>query len=484
MSNTVMLIPMFFPFLASTLLGMIKFATKEKRNIFVASIIIANFLFLLLIIYLKGTIDVHLFMVNNFLDLYFKIDKLGILFAMLASTLWIFTAFYSFSYMTHEGKEKRFFVFFTFTLGITISIAFAGNLFTFYVFYELLTLSTFPLVIHSGTREALESGKKYLIYSFGGATLVLLGMILLFSISQDMTFIPNGVFRNIFIDNSKLLLSIYMILFIGFGVKAALVPFHSWLPSAMVAPTPVSALLHAVAVVKAGVFAIIRVSYYIFGSKTLENINGNLYISFLIIFTILLGSLLALHQENLKKRLAYSTVSQLGYILLGVVLLNENALIGGILHLVNHAFIKILLFFCAGAIYFTTGKKTIGEIKGIGKKMPITMWCFAIATFSLIGIPPANGFVSKWYLAAGGLNSNNVLFVIILLVSAFLTAAYLLPIVIAAFFQGDKDINNTENEPPLSMLLPIILLTAIVVLLGLFPNHVLNYIESIAKTIV
>jgi multicomponent Na+:H+ antiporter subunit D len=238
-----------------------------------------------------------------------------------------------------------------------------------------------------------------------------------------------------------------------------------------------------VAVVKSGIFSLIRISYYIFGTQVLYRTHVNYYISILVIFTILMGSLLALHQDNLKKRLAYSTISQLGYILLGIVLLNENSLTGGLLHLVNHAVIKITLFFCAGAIYYKTGKKYIHEIKGIGKEMPITMWCFAIASISLVGIPPTNGFVSKWYLALGGLGENKAIFVIILLLSALLTAGYLLPIIITAFFPGEeKEVH--KKEPPLRMLIPIVILTGIIVYLGLFPNVVLNFIQNIVKGVV
>ncbi len=425
----------------------------------------------------------HLIKMNDLLDIYFKIDKLGILFSLLTSTLWVFTTFYSFSYMEHEGKEKQFFIYFMITLGVTTGIAFSGNLFTLYLFYEFLTLATFPLVIHSGSKEALRVGKKYLVYSLSGATLALLGIIVVYSLSSNLDFIGYGVFQNMASYNKDLLLIVYMAMFIGFGVKAALVPLHSWLPAAMVAPTPVSSLLHAVAVVKSGIFALIRISYYIFGSNILSEIHGNYYISFLVILTILMGSLLALHQKNLKKRLAYSTVSQLGYILLGIVLLNQNSLTGGLLHLINHAFIKITLFFCAGAIYYTTGKKDIDEIKGLGKKMPITMWCFAISAISLIGIPPTNGFVSKWFLALGGLKENKAIFVIILLLSALLTAGYLLPIIIRAFFQGEPR-KPHEKEAPMLMLVPIVALTGIVVMLGLFPNIILDFIESIVIDVV
>ncbi len=483
MKDFLILIPILFPQIASLIMGVKKFRNDKRRNVFIASVVILNLLFIIGMVVTDGSRDFHLIKINNLLDIYFKIDGLGTLFVLMASILWIFATFYSFEYMTHEGKEKRFFIYFMLTLGVTIGIGFSGNLFTLYLFYEFLTLATFPLVIHNESEEALRVGKKYLIYSFGGASFALLGMILIYSLSSNINFVEFGVLQNLNLDSPDLLLTIYMIMFIGFGVKAALVPLHSWLPAAMVAPTPVSSLLHAVAVVKSGIFALIRISYYIFGTQVLYRTHVNYYISILVIFTILMGSLLALHQDNLKKRLAYSTISQLGYILLGIVLLNENSLTGGLLHLVNHAVIKITLFFCAGAIYYKTGKKYIHEIKGIGKEMPITMWCFAIASISLVGIPPTNGFVSKWYLALGGLGENKAIFVIILLLSALLTAGYLLPIIITAFFPGEeKEVH--KKEPPLRMLIPIVILTGIIVYLGLFPNVVLNFIQNIVKGVV
>ncbi|MCT4565547.1 MAG: proton-conducting transporter membrane subunit [Maledivibacter sp.] len=483
MKNFLILVPILFPQIAALTMTAIKFKNSKGRNIYIGAVITLNLLFIITLLSINQSMGFHLIKINNLLDIYFKIDKLGILFVLLASTLWIFTAFYSFAYMPHEGNEERFFLYFMLTLGVTVGIGFSGNLFTLYIFYEYLTLATFPLVIHSGSKEALRVGRKYLTYSFGGATLALLGIILIFTLTNSVTFVEFGILQGLDLTNKELLLAIYMIMFIGFGVKAALVPLHSWLPAAMVAPTPVSSLLHAVAVVKSGIFALIRVSYFIFGSEVLYGIGGNHYIIILVILTILMGSLLALHQDNLKKRLAYSTVSQLGYILLGIVLLNRKALTGGLLHLVNHAVIKITLFFCVGAIYFMTGKKYIHEIKGIGKEMPITMGCFAVSAISLIGIPPTNGFVSKWYLALGGLDENKILFVVILLLSAMLTAGYLLPIVITAFFPGEER-NIVKKEPPLSMLIPIIILTGIVIILGLFPNVVLHLIEEIVRAVV
>ena len=484
MKHFILLLPVFVPCIYAILYGCIPFKQDKHRELFIGTAIIGNLLLLILTLQSDPLPNLHVLKLDRFVDVYFRVDKLGILFSLLASSLWIFTMFFSMEYMTHEKNTKRFFSFFILNLGIIIGIAFSGNLFTMYIFYELLTLATYPLVIHAETEDALYSGKKYLIYSFFGATLILLGMILLYSMTNDLNFAANGILGKAGTHHETMVMVAYFLMFIGFGVKAALVPFHSWLPSAMVAPTPVSALLHAVAVVKSGIFAIVRVSYFIFGVDVLRGMKGHIWVNMMVILTIVLGSLMALHQDNLKKRLAYSTISQLGYVLLGIVLLNKNALIGGLFHLVNHAVIKITLFFIVGAIYFTTGKKYIHEIKGIGREMPITMLCFSIASISLIGIPPTNGFASKWFLALGGIAENKIFFVIILLFSAFLTAGYLLPIIVAAFFQGEERVVVEKKEPPLKILVPIVTLTGIIIFLGLFPNLVLQFIRSIAGEII
>ncbi|HHY91182.1 MAG TPA: monovalent cation/H+ antiporter subunit D family protein [Clostridiales bacterium] len=486
--NLLILFSIILPITAGLLIMLLGIQKGKIRNILVSVLVIVECAMIVQLACRGEKLTLQLFNLSDILSIYFHIDKLSILFALLVSVLWIFTTFYSQVYMTHEGKEVQFFSFYLITLGVTMGIAFSGNLFTLYIFYELLTLSTFPLVIHSGSREALQSGKKYLIYSFGGATIVLFGMILLGAIGSDMYFIENGFSNKMhFIsENQQHLLQIaYGAMFLGFGVKAAIVPFHSWLPEAMVAPTPVSALLHAVAVVKSGVFALLRISYYIFGAEIVRGFEITQYISILIILTILMGSLLATAQKNLKKRLAYSTISQLGYILLGIILLNPDALSGGLLHLVNHAVIKITLFFCVGAIYFMTGYKTMDEIKGIGRKMPVTMCCFGVASISLIGIPPTNAFASKWLLVLGGISENKMIFSAILLLSAFFSAVYLLPILFTAFFQKSQDASMEENlDPSQKMLIPIVALTGIVLILGLFPNPVLGFIKGITQTIV
>lgn len=485
------ILPILLPWLAAIAVTQSRIINEKRLRPFVAITVIGNFIILLTVVSVFTRVRLHLLKLNPLLDLYLRPDSLGILFGVMVSLLWIFTTFYSFEYMKHEKRVRQFFIFFLFTLGVTIGIAFSGNLFTLYFFYELLTLATFPLVIHAGSEEALASGRKYIIYSFSGATMVLLGMLLVYSVTNDLTFVGKGIVTMSHLggsDHSQFitLLVGYLTLFLGFGVKAALAPFHSWLPNAMVAPTPVSALLHAVAVVKSGIFSLIRTTYYLFGAASVTMLGASKFLLPIIVLTIVMGSLLALHQDNLKKRLAYSTISQLGYIILGIALLNQEAFIGSLLHLINHAVIKITLFFVAGAIYYQTGFKYVHQLDGIGKRMKATMFCFAISVISLIGIPPTNGFVSKWYLALGALKAQNVLYAVALLLSAFLTAAYLLPIAVTAFFSKKENPEldaiavGKSLDPSDSMLMPILLLTALVLLLGIFPNPLISIVTRIA----
>ncbi len=499
MEKIIMLLPLGVPILGTLLIANKKIIKDEYVTKFVAVTLFANFVLVLNSLFVNPRVQLHVLKVNDFLDVYFKIDQMTRVFALLASILWILTAFYAFEYMKHEQRTRQFYTFFTLTLGVILGVAYSGNLFTLYAYYELLTLCTLPLVIHTGTEEALASGKKYMIYSFAGASLVVLGMMILYSITGTMTFTPRGIFGDLSGYDQNLIRFSYIAMFLGFGVKAALVPFHSWLPNAMVAPTPVSALLHAVAVVKSGVFSLIRITYFVFGASVIRAVDVTKYLIPFVVITVVMGSLLALHQDHLKKRLAYSTISQLGYILLGILMLNPNGLIGAILHMINHAVIKITLFFAVGSISHMTHKKYIHQISGLGKKMPITFICFTIAAVSLVGIPPTNGFVSKWFLGVGALNADNLFYIFILLLSAFFTAGYLFPISVTAFFVNEKPNLKQQNEethenglvvsslgetnetldPSPFMLGPIIILTIIIIGLGIFPNAVINFLGGV-----
>ena len=478
--NFVVLLPILIPIISGFIVGLSKPAYNRRNTIVISTTIINLFLVVYIVLFKNNTLF-HMVKINELLNLYLMPDNIGKTFAILVSALWIFTTFYSIDYMGKGDGLNKFFMFYLITEGVTLGIAFSGNLITLYLFYELLTLSTFPLVIEKGSEEALRAGKKYLIYSFFGATMVLFGIILLFSQTQNLSFVPGGVVGILVYDNKNLYLMVYLLLFLGFGVKAALVPFHSWLPSAMVAPTPVSALLHAVAVVKSGIFALGRMTYFVLGWKVIDFTGGNRYTLILVLLTILMGSFLAIHQENLKRRLAYSTISQLGYVMLALVIFEDSAYVGGFLHMLFHATVKITLFFCVGAIMHYEKKTELSEIAGIGKRMPKTMISFSVASFCLIGIPPTNGFVSKWFLAIGGLDQGNYLIPIILLLSAFFTAAYLIPVISTAFFKGDPSKEVEVSEPKNFMLVPIILLAAINIILGFFPNWLINTIQATAN---
>jgi multicomponent Na+:H+ antiporter subunit D len=364
----------------------------------------------------------------------FEAEPLGMLFALVASFLWIVTSIYSIGYMRghNEPHQTRFYVCFAVALASAMGVAFAKNMFTLFIFYEALTLSTYPLVTHAGTAEAQRAGRLYLGILLGTSIgLCLLAIVWTWFLAGTLDFVPGGILED---KTSPLVVGILFALYV-FGIgKAALMPFHRWLPAAMVAPTPVSALLHAVAVVKAGVFAILKVSIYLFGIDLLSGTQATTWLAYVAAATILIGSLIAMTKDNLKARLAYSTISQLGYVVLGAMLANMWSIIGGGMHIAMHAFGKITLFFCAGAIMVATHKTEISEMAGLGRKMPITMLAFFIGSLSIIGLPPLGGTWSKWYLALGAVEAEQLVLLGVLMVSTLLNIAYLLPIPIRAFF--------------------------------------------------
>ncbi|NQY75096.1 MAG: monovalent cation/H+ antiporter subunit D family protein, partial [Candidatus Margulisbacteria bacterium] len=362
-----------------------------------------------------------------------KVDAFGMLFALVASSLWIVTSMYSIGYMRglKEHAQTRFYCFFALSLGATIGVAFSANLLTLYLFYELLSLSTYPLVTHHQDREARSGGRTYLTYLLGTSIcLILPAMILTYSITGTLEFSGSGVFGD---HALGALMPVLLLMFVFGFAKAGLMPFHSWLPSAMVAPTPVSALLHAVAVVKVGIFCVLRIITGIFGVHLLSYLNLGIVICVIAGISVVISSLMALTQDNLKRRLAFSTIGQLSYIILGAGLLTYTGLVGSMMHIAMHAFGKITLFFCAGAIYVATGKKNVSEMVGIGRRMPFTMFAFLLGALSVIGLPPLGGFFSKWYLVLGSLEADKVWVLCIYLISSLLNAAYFLPIVFKAF---------------------------------------------------
>lgn len=404
------------------------------------------------------------------LSITFRADSLGLLFAVVSSSMWVFVNIYTIGYMEHEQHKQRFFAFFALSLFSAFGIALAENLFTLLIFYEALSLFTYPLVMHIGTPEAMKAGSKYLIYTLGGGGFLLIAIIITYFISGNLTLSQPGLFS--ITDGAGLLRVLFFIYLVGFGVKAAVMPIHHWLPTAMIAPTPVSTLLHAVAVVKAGVFGVLRLVYNIYGVDLLKELGLGTILAWIAAFTILVGSLVAIRQDNLKRRLAYSTISQLSYIILGGALLAPAAGLGALIHIANHAFTKGTLFMCAGIIAHETGKKNVSEMRGIGRRVPLTMAAFTIASFGMMGTPPLAGFVSKWFIGWGALQSQQPIFIAILITSALLNAIYFLPVSYTAFFdkpaKGEKWEPVSGSETTLTMLVPILGTAVATFILGIF----------------
>lgn len=434
--------------------------------------------------------ELFLFSFGSNLSVYFHIDELGRLFAAVVIFVWLLVGFYAFEYMKHEREEKRYFGFYLMVFGILHALVFAGNMITFYLCYELMTLLSFPLILHNRSKEAIMGGLKYLFYSLFGAYLVLFGLFFLNKYTTTLDFLPGGtLILQAAADNEAIMLIAAFSMILGFGVKAGMFPLHAWLPTAHpVAPAPASAVMSGI-IVKVGILGIIRVVYYLIGADFIRGSWVQNAWMILSLITVFLGSMLAYREKVLKKRLAYSTVSQASYILFGLSLLQAQAATGALLHVVFHAIIKSCLFLFAGAVIFKTGKTRVEELRGVGKEMPVTLWCYTFASAALIGIPPASGFISKWHLALGALDSGIPVFSwlgpVVLLISALLTAGYLLPITLHGFLPGaDYDYTGLKKkEPRLAMLLPIALLAALAVVFGLFPTALTDEILRIVGTI-
>ena len=391
------------------------------------------------------------------LPIAFQLEPLGMLFALVATSLWIVTTCYAVGYMRahHEKNQARFFACFAIAIFAAVGAAMAANMFTLFVFYEIMTLSTYPLVTHHGTEAAKKGGRTYLSILLSTSVIfLLLAVTWTWVLAGTLDFTPGGILAGKASDGVVCaLLALY-----AFGTgKAALMPFHRWLPAAMVAPTPVSALLHAVAVVKVGVFTILKVVIYIFGPELLTDTGASVWLMYVAGFTILVASLVAMTKDNLKARLAYSTIGQLSYIVLGAALANQWGIIGGGMHIAMHAFGKITLFFCAGAIYVATHKTNISEMQGIGRTMPLTTGAFLLGAISVIGLPPFGGSWSKWFLATGAAESQHVALVAVLMISSLLNVAYLIPIPIRGFFMAPPEGPSKPafKEAPLLCVVPL-----------------------------
>jgi multicomponent Na+:H+ antiporter subunit D len=475
-AQTLLLLTIIVPLAGAVLIAMSDRRPNQREGV---TLVTAGALFAAVAMLLPSVLagarpEVTLIAVMPGADLAFRIEPLGMLFALVASFLWIVTSVYSIGYMRahHERHQTRFYVCFAIALASAMGIAFASNLFTLFVFYEALTISTYPLVTHPGTQEARRAGRTYLGILLGTSIgLFLLAVIWTWDVTGTLEFRRGGIFPE---GTSKVVMGGLLALYV-FGIgKAAVMPFHRWLPAAMVAPAPVSALLHAVAVVKAGVFAVLKIAIYVFGIDTLATIDGDRWLAYVAAATILIASLVAMRQDNLKLRLAYSTVSQLSYIVLGAMLANPLGAIGGAMHIAMHAFGKITLFFCAGAIDVALHKKNISDMRGIGRAMPFTMTAFFVASLSIIGLPPMGGLWSKWYLGLGTLAAGDVVLLAVLMISSILNVAYLLPIPIRAFFSKAEDgaAPDTRTEAPVACLIAIAITAAGCIALFFHPDPI------------
>lgn len=482
------LLPVIFPIIAGLALLPVKFKARKQREIWVLSIVVLNAIFALFAIFGTGNPYVTLFQFNGKLSLALHVDGLSKVFGTMVSILWIITTIYAFEYMTHEGHEDRFFAFFTMTFGVVIGIAFAANFLTMYLFYEFLTLATLPLVMHQFDNKARHAGKMYVIYMMFGAALAFIGFVFVYCFGTTTDFVMGGVLNhNLVAGNEETLRLVFVMAFFGFGVKAAVFPFWRWLPKASVAPTPVTALLHAVAVVKSGVFAIIRLIYYSFGTSFLIGTWAQNVVLIAAAITIVFGSTVALRTPHVKRRFAYSTVSNLSYIIFGAALMTPAGLGAGLLHMVYHAVIKITLFFTAGAILYKTHREYLYEMEGFGRLMPITFATMTITGLGLIGVPPFAGFHSKWALATAAVASGNsvaYIGIVALILSALLTALYIFYIVVRAYFPRNKEYPagyyDHVHDPNLYMTGTLVVLAAVSVIIGFYPGPLIEILNNVA----
>lgn len=488
MGAGVLLFPIVLPILGGALIPLFRFRSSKARELYVEGVVIMTSLLVLAALLLRPEGTVTVFRFGGAVTAEFGADGLGMVFAGLVAFLWPFATLYAFEYMKHEGGENTFFTFFTMTYGVTVGIAFAGNYMTMYMFYEMLTLVTLPLVMHGMKKAAVFAGRRYLFYSIGGAAFAFIGFIFVLNFGTTSDFRYGGVFLpEVLAERANLYRVIYVLAIFGFGVKAAVFPLHRWLPTASVAPTPVTALLHAVAVVNAGAFAIIRITYYSFGTEFLRGSFAQNILMGAALVTILFGSAMALKEQHLKRRLAYSTVSNLSYILFSASIMTQAGLVGAMTHMIFHGLIKITLFFCAGSILYRTGKEYVYELTGFGKKMPVVMGCFTAASLGLIGIPPLAGFVSKWNIGTAAMQSGNGFACIgvgVLLVSALLTACYLMTTVVRAYFPrigfNAQELKGV-SDPNWRMKLPLIVFTVFILAFGLFSAPLVRILKMIAE---
>jgi len=449
--DLVLLLTLLVPFLAAPGILALRRRPNPREALSVVTAIV-TFVFsasLLPSVFTGSSPEVVVFRVAPGLAVHLRADPLGLLFATVASFLWILTTVYSIGYMRdlREHAQTRYYAFFALVIGATMGVALSANLFSLLVFYEILTVSTYPLVVHEESEDAFRAGRKYLVYTLGGGGAILAATAIVYGLAGDVSFVAGGnpALREL---PTQVAQAVAFLLVAGFGVKATLVPLHGWLPSAMIAPTPVSGLLHAVAVVKAGVFGLLRTLHFFLGPGLVVGLGLQPILLAVAATTILVASLFALVQDNLKLRLAYSTISQLSYIVLGAALLSPAALLGAAFHIAAHGFAKLSMFFVAGSIFVETGKTRVSELDGIGRRMPRTMLAFTLSAMAMASLPPFAPFVSKWYLSVGAGEADQAILILVLVTSSVLNIAYFLPIVVRAFFTGEPA-RRAEGRPAL-----------------------------------
>lgn len=503
LSNYFYILLILLPIIGGSLIFIIPFKNRSAMCIYTEIITLLTSVLSFVVLFNRPAENMDIITFVGKYKISFGFDGMGCIFAGLISFLWPLASLYAFEYMKHDANEKSskettFFGFYTITFGITLGIASATNLLTMYVFYEMLTLVTVPLILFSLSREAILATRLYIYYSLGGAAFGFVALVFLAEFGSSLDFVLGGVIPYIageatitnaagITASANLLRLIYIFGFFGFGVKAAVFPLSSWLPKAGVAPTPVTALLHAVAVVKSGAFAILRITYFCFGTDLLINSFAQYVPMVFVIFTIVYGCSQAVRERHFKRRLAFSTISNLSYILFGALIMSPLGLVGALSHMLFHGVMKICSFFCAGAVISGTGKQYVYELEGIGKKMPVTFFAFTISSFALMGVPGLCGFISKWNLAYAAVESKNVLAYIgigALLISALLTCIYMLQVVIKAYFpSADFDSKTVEgiHDPSFRMIIPFVVFVITMFILGLFPGVIVKILTMVAE---
>ena len=475
------------PLLGGAAMSFLRCQSGKARAIYVESVVCLTSLMVLSLLLTRTQETLVLYYLIDKLPLAFRLDGPACLFAGLVALLWPIASLYAFEYMKHEERENSFLCWYTMSYAATLAVAFSANLFTLYVFYECLTLVTLPLVIHKKDAMSIRAGRKYLTYSITGAALAFIALVVIFFTAGTTDFVLGGVLPVEGTANTVMLLGVFLLAFVGFGTKAAVFPMHAWLPAASVAPTPVTALLHAVAVVNTGAFAVLRVIYYSFGADFLAGTWAQTAALLLSCVTIVFGSAMAVKTQHLKRRLAWSTISNLSYMLMGAALMSPAGMVGSLTHMVMHGVTKITLFYCAGAILVRTGKEYIQDVRGYGKLMPVTCAAFVVAGMSLVGTPPLSGFVSKFNLltAAAEAGTLGVIAIAALIISAILTAIYLFTVIGPMYFRPlNEDMAHFADfnrDPNWMMLLPFGLLIALVIGLGLWSSPLVSFLKDVAN---